>query len=809
MNVFSVSSFPPLRQLLVALAMAGAVVLAGCSDPEELKATHLARGHEYLEARDFDKARVEFKNVLKIDPKDADARVALGQVLEQLQNWRQAAGQYLRVIEDHPMNAPARIRMGRIYLFAKQYDEAISSADEVLALQPKNATALSLRGSARAGAGDLKGAQTDADAALVADPNSAEVAAFAATLAGRNKDYARAESILKTAITANDDSPGLRILLAEFYARDQRPDDALATLKALVARHPDDFAHRRRLAAYLVGLSRTDEAEAILRVAAEKAAEKVSGESLPRLALAEHLAKHRDWKLAESYLRDAATSSEESVVYQRALAKLYEAARDREKLRSLYQEMITEHELEGPGLEARGKLATLLAGERNYDAATLLVQEVLTENSTDRLALTVRAKLAMAKNEPLGAISDLRAVLRDSPSDEESFWLLGRAHLQNKEPELARDQFLRAIEANPKAVRVRLELAQIHVREKKLDEAVQVLQEGLTNSPGELSLLLALARLQVARRDLAGAEVTSGQLIAAHPKRAMGYYLAGLVAQAKRDFPGAASQFEKAAELAPSNASALGSLVTNLIADKRADEALVSLSAAAQRNPENAAVLRLQGRVLRGLKRFDDAKVVFEKVIALKPDVPTSHRELALTYLAQRDTANALVALETGYAATDGSLLITSDLAQLRGALGEHEVAIKLYETYLEKNADSEPATNNLAMTLASHRTDQGSLDRAAQLVERFRDSKVPGYLDTLGWVHYKRGESSAAVSVFEEVTAMAPGVPTFDSHLGLALIATGKAQAGKERLQMALQHKRPFAERAQVEVLLKTLSGG
>ena len=57
------------------------LVLGACGSAEDRKQEHIARGEQYLSEKNFDKARVEFKNALKIDPKDASARYMLGKVL--------------------------------------------------------------------------------------------------------------------------------------------------------------------------------------------------------------------------------------------------------------------------------------------------------------------------------------------------------------------------------------------------------------------------------------------------------------------------------------------------------------------------------------------------------------------------------------------------------------------------------------------------------------------------------------------------------------------------------------------------------
>ena len=58
------------------------LALVACGGPEERKADYRARAKAYLEAGNIPKARVALRNVLKIDPKDADAHFLLAQVEE-------------------------------------------------------------------------------------------------------------------------------------------------------------------------------------------------------------------------------------------------------------------------------------------------------------------------------------------------------------------------------------------------------------------------------------------------------------------------------------------------------------------------------------------------------------------------------------------------------------------------------------------------------------------------------------------------------------------------------------------------------
>jgi tetratricopeptide (TPR) repeat protein len=214
------------------------------------------------------------------------------------------------------------------------------------------------------------------------------------------------------------------------------------------------------------------------------------------------------------------------------------------------------------------------------------------------------------------------------------------------------------------------------------------------------------------------------------------------------------------------------------------------------------------GRVLAARGRLDEAEATFREVLAANPSAPASYRELALVLLGRRDAEGALAVLERGLEATDGSLLMTVDLSALLVSLGQIDRGIDLYERYLAADPDSEPAANNLAMLLATHRTDPASLERAAALAERLRDSDVPGYLDTLGWVHHRRGESTAAISVLREVVEREPDVPTFRYHLGAALAGSGEREEALGHLERALALAGRFPERGAAAALLEELRG-
>ena len=54
------------------------LVISGCSSNEEKKASHFQKGAAYLEQGDYNSARLEYKNAVRLDPDFVAAHLKLG-----------------------------------------------------------------------------------------------------------------------------------------------------------------------------------------------------------------------------------------------------------------------------------------------------------------------------------------------------------------------------------------------------------------------------------------------------------------------------------------------------------------------------------------------------------------------------------------------------------------------------------------------------------------------------------------------------------------------------------------------------------
>ena len=158
------------KSKIVVVALMAIWALTGCGGAEDRKAAHMQRGQAFFKEGNYEKARVEFKNVIQIDPKDAEAHYALGQAFESLQEWQGAVGQYLAAIQINPSHTDARVQLGQLFLAGNALEGSLEQAEEVIKRAPQDPKGYALRGGVRARQGDSAGARQDGEMSLKLDP---------------------------------------------------------------------------------------------------------------------------------------------------------------------------------------------------------------------------------------------------------------------------------------------------------------------------------------------------------------------------------------------------------------------------------------------------------------------------------------------------------------------------------------------------------------------------------------------------------------------------------------------------------------
>ena len=116
----------------------------------------------------------------------------------------------------------------------------------------------------------------------------------------------------------------------------------------------------------------------------------------------------------------------------------------------------------------------------------------------------------------------------------------------------------------------------------------------------------------------------------------------------------------------------------------------------------------------------------------------------------------------------------------------DYENAIAEYDALLKDQPGSMIVANNLASLLTDHRSDPASLDRAKTLALLLKNSQVPQFKDTLGWVAYQQRDYDAAIAYLEDAAAKLPNFALVRYHLGMSYLAVGQNAKAIDELKKA-----------------------
>jgi tetratricopeptide (TPR) repeat protein len=796
MSVFALKSRTWLSLICVVLAV------SGCGGAQSRKAKHLEKGQAFLVAENYEKARVEFRNALQIAPTDSEARYDNGVVAEKMGNLREAGQFFQGAIDSNPDNIPARTSLGRIYVFAGAPARALETIKPALETHGDEPALLTIRAAANIQLKNVDEALKDAERAVQLAPTSDDAVSVLAGIYKSQNQAEKAQALLKDAIKRNPNTIDLRLVLAQIDSSlGQRPESE-ALLLDLVRLKPKDKAHRLRLAQFYARSDHVDDAEHVLRDAIRD----IPTERDLKTALVELLAERRSRAAAEQELDTLIAANPKDYDLRFVQAQFYEQGKEPSKAEAVYQRIIADAKLDAPGLTARNRLASLLVQSKDIPGALKLIAEVLDKSPRDDDALVMRGNLALSQQDSRSAIADLRSVLRDQPNSVGVMRSLARAHLANGEPALAEETMRRAVEANPQDSNARLDFAQLLAQLGKSEQAKPVIDELVKQQPDNAVALDSQFKIALATKDLVTAKAAADALIAAQPKAAVGYFYQGKLAEIDKRPNDALRFYSTAFDMQPEISDSLEALTRVLVELKRTPEALKRLDELVARYPDGSLAANLKGDVLLSTRQTAGAEAAFKTAIDRSPKWWVPYRNLASAQaLDHRDDA-AAATLQQGIsnAATPDELEL--QLALYYEKTGSYDAAATVYESALRRNPKADVASNNLAMLLVTYKKDPANLQRAKELSARFANSSNANYLDTYGWVLYKRGEATAAVAALQTALSKTDS-PVSLYHLGMAEALAGKSDAARDSLTRSLQSGKSFPGMDEARATLEKLA--
>jgi tetratricopeptide (TPR) repeat protein len=275
----------------------------------------------------------------------------------------------------------------------------------------------------------------------------------------------------------------------------------------------------------------------------------------------------------------------------------------------------------------------------NFEAAITPLQKFIAEKPDVAYAHFQLAYAYTALQRPAEARPEYERTIALDPKMSEAYLNLGLL-LTEHEPAAAISPLRKAVELLPAQSRPRILLAKAQERSGDFSGAAESLEGAVHLDSRDTDALLHLAILYFNAKRFADAEPKFRAVLDAKPDsvQAARGLAESLEAEKK---PEAIDAWRKYLELQPADAAVRGRIVHSLVEQQKYDEAIAELNRVEEGKAPTSDSLRLRADILIAQKKTDDAIITLKQALALSPNDLQLLMGLGRLYMEKRDFASA------------------------------------------------------------------------------------------------------------------------------------------------------------------------
>jgi tetratricopeptide (TPR) repeat protein len=783
---------------LLSCLFAAIIVISGCTSPEKAKIAHVEKGEAYLKDEKFQEAALEFRNAIQIDEKLASAHWGLARSYEGLQRFQEAFEELRKTTDLDADNLDARVKLGNYYIAAGRgnpelIDEAKRLATQILQKDSNHVEGHILMGSVFYAQHDSEKAFAEINHAIELQPQRVESYLSLARLYIVINDRAKAEETFQRAISINGNSGLAHTEYGKYLVQLNRPADAEAEMMKAVAVEPANRASRFVLASFYLVNKELDKAEISYKALAELDKDKPEGRAV--------------------------------------LADFYSSINRLDEAVSIYQEIVAK----SPDyVQGHYRLGEIMLMRGDAPGAMAQAEEILKKDQKDRQALLLRARIHAQTGEAedlKAAVEDLKEVLVQEPNSRAGLYFMAQANFNLGNMDQAR-AFAGDLERNypdylpGKLMQVQVSLAQGDTKtaqrlSSELIDRINQTAPDRQNSPQMLAEIRAKAYLSRGTAALGQGNTVNARkdFLAARdiaPRDTYPYISLAGVSLAENKNDEAAAFYENALAIDNTNFNALSGLIRLYARNNEIAKAHARIDQILAANPNNASLHYLKAQAYGFERNSAQAEAELRKTLDLDANYLAAYSALGALFINTNQQDRAIAEYQKILERRPDNATAYTLIGMLNDARQNYDAAADNYRKALGKDQNAVIAANNLAWLYAVN--GKGNLDEAVRLAQGVvqKNPGIPGFVDTLGWVYYKKGLYGAAVEQLQKAVALdergakdgGSPAPNYHYHLGMALKARGDKDAARRELELAVRlgEKAPFADVADARNVLASL---
>jgi len=595
-----------------------------CSCTQEARKTRLTkRADDYFKSGDYNKAKVEYLGLLRLNPENKTAYQRIGLIWAEQGAPLRAAPFLLKARDLSPDDLDNRLRLGRVFLALGDATSARKEALQILSKSPSYDDALVLLSEC--------------------DRTKDEVAAT--------------EGQLKKSPDKNKSGYYLALANIEFHKQD------FAAAKAALTRASelDPKSPTPRLAYAALLLVTKDNAKAGEEL--KRAADLSSGRSIAPVRLAEFKAQTGAVEEAKQLLKGVTGKIPDFLPAWLLSSKIALSEKKYDEANSLLENVLSQ---DPENIDARILQAQISLGQGDIQKATETMEHLSKAYPTVPAFSYQLAQIYLQQNKVEPAVAALKQALSKNPDFADAVVLLAQVNLRTGNAQAAVQALTELLKKRPELTPVRLLLAEAYQVMGQFDEAIKIVQEHLKTvpqdsqswfflglvlrqqnkndearkafekvhelAPDEPSSLDQLVELDIVNKDLNGAMTKAQQELTRAPNAAISHYLVGKVQAAMHSWDQSEAELSKALELDANFSRAYDGLIGVYFAQGKLQQAATRLESLIEKDPKNTAALLTSAMIYEKMKDYAKARTAYEKLLANNPDFISALNNLAYLY---------------------------------------------------------------------------------------------------------------------------------------------------------------------------------
>lgn len=666
-----------------------AVLIAGCSAKAKQE-RDLRRADGYFKAGEYDKAKIEYLNLLRKDPQNVTAIQQLGVIWSEQGAPLRAFPFLIKAKEAAPDNLDTRLKLAIAYLSAGQVDDARKEVLAILQESPSHDEAVLLLADTARGAEEV--VETEQHLQEYGNREKASFHLASANLFLRKGDVPSAESSVQRAMTLDPKSQAAHLAMATLFMVQKKPELAGEQFKIAADLSPIRSNARLKYAQFKAESGKVEEARALLKDITRQAPDYLPAWGfLARVAVQE---KKYDEALA--FVENLLTRDPQNFDARLLQGQLYLAIDEVTKALEGLEKLNTAY----PNIPAvKYYLARAYLQTNNPTLAIAAVTQALAVNPNYEEALLLLAELNLHAGDPQAAVAAMEGLLKVSPGLMQAQLILAEAYRSLGRLEDAAEIFRQQIQADPKLSTAYILLGKILRQQNQPDNARKTFETARELAPEDMSVFAEIVDLDLLQKSYDAALQRVQEQVRKTPASAAVYYLEAKIYWAQGQWDNAEAALLKSLELDANSPAPYELLISSYISAKKLPEATARLEALLAKTPENIQARMLLALIYEKLDDTTKARDTYEKLLSLKPDFVAALNNVAYLYavrLNQLDKAYGPARKARALQSEDPAIADT--LGWVLYKRGEYQPALALLQESASKLPDEPEIQFHLGM---------------------------------------------------------------------------------------------------------------